>query len=56
MKFILLVVLSLSVFGCSSGSSSNFLELADNQAAQIRKQEIIDFEKARVKKELSDWN
>ena len=56
MKFVFVVFLSLSILGCSSGSSLNYLELADNQTAQIRKQELIDFEKARVKQELSDWN
>lgn len=56
MKVILLVLLSLSVLGCSSSSSSNFLEMADNLAAQQRKQDLIEFERARAQKELSSWN
>lgn len=56
MKIILLILLSLSIFGCTSGSSSNFLEMADNQAALQKKLDLAEFEKARVQKELSSWN
>ena len=55
-RIFVVLVLLLNFAGCSFSSKRSQYDLADNTAYQIQKQELATFERARVQKELSDWD